>query len=72
VIDVMLEPGDYQAKFQENVMWGQDVRIYLALQWNEVQQVTRYREVTRYASNLTLLPNMGKIIPEMGNTCGLS
>jgi hypothetical protein len=48
VIDVMLEPGDYQAKFQENVMWGQDCRIYLALQWNEVQQVTHYRDVTMY------------------------
>ena len=29
-------------------MWGQDVRVYLALQWSETEQVTRYREVTRY------------------------
>jgi hypothetical protein len=47
-IDVPLEQGDYRAKFQENIMWGQDCRIYLAMQWLETREVTQYREVTNY------------------------
>jgi hypothetical protein len=47
-IDVMLPEGEYKGVFQENIMWGQDCSIYLAIQWLETVEVTRYREVTKY------------------------
>ena len=47
-IDVLLCEGEYQATFQENIMWGQDCYMYLAVQWLEMIEVTRYREITKY------------------------
>jgi hypothetical protein len=47
-IDVMLPEGEYTAVFQENIMWGQDCSIHLAIQWLEPFEATRYREVTKY------------------------
>jgi hypothetical protein len=52
-IDLNLPPGSYRAKFQENLMWGEDVYIYLALGWNEIeyrtiaQEISKYREVPK-------------------------
>ena len=47
-IDLALSQGQYRARFQENVMWGEDCYIYLAMEWTEMQQVTKYKEVTEY------------------------
>ncbi len=47
-IDLPLPQGAYQARFQENVMWGEDCYIHLAVKWTEVNQVTKYQEVVRY------------------------
>ena len=47
-IDLPLAQGQYRAKFQENVMWGEDCYIYLAMKWTETQQVTKYKEITKY------------------------
>ncbi len=47
-IDLPLSPTQYRAKFQENVMWGEDCYIYLTMKWTETQQVTKYKETTKY------------------------
>jgi len=47
-IDLALSQGQYRARFQENVMWGEDCYIYLAMKWTETQQVTEYKEITEY------------------------
>lgn len=48
MIDLPLPSGLYQARFREDVMWGEDCYIHLALKWTEVEQVTRYRPVINY------------------------
>lgn len=47
-IDLPLLPGQYRARFQENIMWGEDCYIYLATKWTEPQEATEYREITKY------------------------
>ncbi|MBM4445800.1 MAG: hypothetical protein FJ023_00370 [Chloroflexi bacterium] len=47
-IDLPLSQGKYRARFQENVMWGEDCYIYLAMSWTETQQVTKYKEIIKY------------------------
>jgi len=47
-IDLPLSQGKYLARFRENVMWGEDCYIYLAVKWTEVQEVTKYREIIKY------------------------
>ena len=47
-IDLILPPGNYKAKFQENLMWGEDVYIYLAIGWNEIEQGTTAQKISRY------------------------
>ena len=47
-IDLPLPQGQYRARFQENIMWGEDCYIYLAMEWTETQQVTKYKETTKY------------------------
>jgi hypothetical protein len=47
-IDLPLPQGQYRAKFQESVMWGEDCYIYLTAKWTETQQVTKYHEITKY------------------------
>jgi hypothetical protein len=47
-IDMPIAPGQYRARFQENIMWGEDCYIYLAMKWTEVQEVTKYKEITKY------------------------
>lgn len=46
--ELVLEQGDYLARFRETMMWGQNCYIYLALQWEESQQIIRYKEVTKF------------------------
>ena len=45
-IDLNLPPGNYRAKFQENLMWGEDVYIYLALGWNEIEHVITAQKIS--------------------------
>jgi hypothetical protein len=47
-INLLISPGQYLARFQESVMWGEDCYIYLAVKWTETQQVTKYNEITEY------------------------
>ena len=47
-IDLPLAQWQYRARFQENVMWGEDCYIYLAMQWTEMQEITKYKEITKY------------------------
>lgn len=47
-IDLALPPGNYTAKFQENLMWGEDVYIYLAITWNEIEHGTTAQEISSY------------------------
>jgi hypothetical protein len=47
-INLPLPQGNYWARFREDVMWGEDCSIDLAIQWSEVEQVTRYQQVTKY------------------------
>jgi hypothetical protein len=47
-IDLPLPQGQYRARFQENIMWGEDCYIYLTMKWTETKQVTKYKEVTEY------------------------
>ena len=47
-IDLLISPGQYLARFQESVMWGEDCYIYLAVKWTETRQVTKYNEITKY------------------------
>jgi len=47
-INLSLSPGEYQARFRENLMWGEDCYLYLAIRWTETEQVTRYQPVVKY------------------------
>jgi hypothetical protein len=47
-IDLPLPQGQYLARFRENIMWGEDCYIYLAIKWTEAQEVTKYKESTKY------------------------
>jgi len=42
--EVSLLPGSYKARFRENVMWGEKVYMRLAMEWTEVEEVTKYKE----------------------------
>lgn len=46
--ELSLEEGDYKARFSENMMWGEQVHIQLAMQWTEMEEVIKYKEVTKY------------------------
>jgi hypothetical protein len=48
IIDLPLSQGKYFARFRENVMWGEDCYIYLAMEWSEVQEVTTYKDTIKY------------------------
>jgi hypothetical protein len=47
-IDLPLLPGDYSARFRENLMWGEDCYIHLAIVWAEAEPVIRYNQVIKY------------------------
>jgi len=47
-IDLLISPGQYLARFQEDIMWGEDCYIYLTMKWTETQEVTKYKEITKY------------------------
>jgi len=47
-MDLPLSPGQYRTRFQENIMWGEDCYIYLAMKWTEIKEATEYKEITKY------------------------
>jgi hypothetical protein len=47
-VNLPLPPGNYYARFREDVMWGEECRLHLAIQWSEIEQVTRYQQVVKY------------------------
>lgn len=47
-INLSLPPGEYQARFRENIMWGEDCYLYLAIKWTDTEQITRYQPVVKY------------------------
>ena len=46
--EISLPEGNYRALFRENLLWGEHVYVFLAMKWNEMEKVTKYREVIRY------------------------
>ena len=57
LIDLPLPQGQYRARFRENLMWGEECYINLALKWNDVEQVTMYRDVVKYQQTPLMIPN---------------
>jgi hypothetical protein len=47
-VNLPLPQGNYWARFREDVMWGEDCSIQLAIKWSEVEQVTKYQQVVKY------------------------
>lgn len=47
-LNLPLPPGEYQARFREDVMWGEDCYLYLAIKWTDAEQITRYRQVVEH------------------------
>ena len=45
---VQLPPGSYKARFRENVVWGEDVYLRLAMEWTEVEEITKFKETVSY------------------------
>ena len=48
IFEITLPEGDYKARFTENVEWGERAYIRLVKEWTESEDVTMYREVTKY------------------------
>jgi len=46
--EVDVPEGKYRARFSESVKWDEEIYIYLELTWTAPEQVTRYRDVTKY------------------------
>jgi hypothetical protein len=64
VIDLALPPGEYRAKFQENIMWGEDLYIFLSIRWNEVQGLTTGKEITQYREVVRVVEKERKVLKE--------
>jgi hypothetical protein len=43
-----LEKGTYQARFREDLNWGEEIYMRVELRWIETVEVTQYREKTVY------------------------
>ncbi len=63
-IDLALPPGEYRAKFQENVMWGEQLYLNLNIKWKEIEKVTRNQEVTRYREVPIIVAQETKVVTE--------
>lgn len=50
-INIELNRGEYKALFKEDVMWSEDCYIKLQLEWTELSEVLRYREIVKYVEN---------------------
>jgi hypothetical protein len=46
--DLALPQGWYQANFREDILWGEQVYIYLVTKWTEQEKTVVYNTVTRY------------------------
>ena len=45
---ISLPPGNYKARFRENVVWGEEVYIRIAMEWLEEEEVTKYKETLQH------------------------
>ena len=63
-IDLALPPGEYRAKFQENIMWGEDLYIFLCTRWNEMQGLTAGKEITQYREVVRVVEKERKVLKE--------
>ena len=45
---ISLLPGNYKARFRENVMWGGQVYMRVVMEWTEVEEVTKYTEIVQH------------------------
>jgi len=59
-INLPLEPGPYRARFRENLMWGEELYLNLAIKWSETEPVTKYREVLKYREISVINPSFVK------------
>jgi len=64
MINLPLPPGRYLAKFREDVMWGEDCFLYLAIKWKYTEQVTRYQQVINYRDVPVKVERQSTIITE--------
>lgn len=46
--EISLSRGDYKALLRERMVWGKKVSLRLKLKWEELGDVTKYSEVTKY------------------------
>jgi hypothetical protein len=44
---ISLLPGNYKARFRENVVWGEQVYMRVAMEWTEIEEITKYKETTQ-------------------------
>ena len=63
-INLVLPQGEYRAKFQENIMWGEDLYIYLSIGWNEIQGTTTVKEITQYREVPRVVEKERKVLKE--------
>jgi len=63
-INLVLPPGEYRAKFQENVMWGEDIYIFLSIRWNEMQGLTAGKEIIQYREVVRVVEKERKVLKE--------
>jgi hypothetical protein len=59
-IDLPLAQGQYRVRFRENLMWGEELYLNLAVKWSEAEPVTKYREVVKYREIMVTSPNYVK------------
>ena len=45
---ISLLPGNYKARFRENILWGEQVYMRVAMEWTEVEEVTKYKETVQH------------------------
>ena len=45
---ISLLPGNYKARFRENILWGEQVYMRVAVEWTEVEEVTKYKETVQH------------------------
>jgi len=64
IINLALPPGEYRAKFQENIMWGEDLYICLSIRWNETQGTTTGKEITQYREVTRVVEKERKVLKE--------
>lgn len=47
-LEIPLSKGDYKAVLRERMVWNEKLYLRLRLKWEEMEDVTKYNEVTKY------------------------